>query len=349
MRNVYYIRKSYKAMILFTVIVAIFLGSSSNSTAQDFHLSQYNAAPLYLNPAMTGMFSGSYRAHIHYRDQWRSVASPFTTAMVAFDMPWKKFGIGAMILNDRAGVGNYNVLNFNLAGAYDFAIDSAKQHHFSVGPQIGFIHKSVNMDKLLFQTQYTNSNSGGFDPGLPNGEITSNASIILPDLNLGVMYYYSNDKFVVNPFIGFSVFHITQPKQSFYENDSRLPRRYVFHLGTKINLTPLVQITPQMFVMNQVNANEKTISMEASYYLKSQDSWVFTGITYRSFEFKEFSTNDAFILLIGMKYSRFTGRISYDINTSSLTTVSNGRGGIELSLTYVASKVRIPKPSCPRL
>ena len=174
-------------MILFTVIVAIFLGSSSNSTAQDFHLSQYNAAPLYLNPAMTGMFSGSYRAHIHYRDQWRSVASPFTTAMVAFDMPWKKFGVGAMILNDRAGVGNYNVLNFNLAGAYDFAIDSAKQHHFSVGPQIGFIHKSVNMDKLLFQTQYTNSNSGGFDPGLPNGEITSNASIILPDLNLGVI------------------------------------------------------------------------------------------------------------------------------------------------------------------
>ncbi len=321
----------------------------SNSHAQDFHLSQYNAAPLYLNPAMTGMFEGSYRAHIHYRNQWRSVASPFTTAMVSFDMPWKKFGIGAMILNDRAGVGNYNVLNFNLGGAYDFAIDSAKHHHFSVGPQLGFIHKSVNMDKLLFHNQYTNSNSGGFDPGLPNGEITSNASIILPDLNAGVMYYYSNDRFVVNPFIGFSVFHITQPKQSFYENEERLPRRYVFHLGTKINVSPLVQITPQLFIMNQVNANEKTISMEGSYYLKSQDSWVFAGITYRSFKFKEFSNNDAYILLVGMKYARFTGRISYDINTSSLTSVSKGRGGIELSLTYIASKVNIPKPGCPRL
>jgi hypothetical protein len=39
------------------------------SFAQDGHLSMYDAAPLYLNGSLTGVFEGDYRFHGQYRTQ----------------------------------------------------------------------------------------------------------------------------------------------------------------------------------------------------------------------------------------------------------------------------------------
>ncbi|MBK7037948.1 MAG: type IX secretion system membrane protein PorP/SprF [Bacteroidetes bacterium] len=47
--------------------------------AQDVHFSQYNAAPLALNPALTGVNSCDWRAGLTYRNQWNSVTTPYVT------------------------------------------------------------------------------------------------------------------------------------------------------------------------------------------------------------------------------------------------------------------------------
>ena len=320
-----------------------------NVRAQDFHLSQYDAAPLYVNPAMTGMFNGLYRVHGHYRNQWASVVTPFSTTAFSYDTQLPKFNIGAIILNDQGGVGNFNVLNFVISGAYDYTIDKNKKkaHHIAGGLQVGIIHKSVG--SLIFPSQFTSRNSQPFDPNLPTNVIFTNPNIILPELNLGFMYYLADDKSMVNPFIGFSVFHVTSPNETFFDADNKLPRRFVTHLGTKINLTKDIQLTPKIFIMNEGNANERTISLMVAYYLKDADAWIFAAPTYRSFKFNEFSTNDAIIAAVGLKYGKFTYGFSYDINISSLSSISNGKGGFELSITYVAKKITFPKPACPRL
>ena len=319
--------------------------------SQDFHLSQYDAAPLYVNPAMTGMFNGLHRVHGHYRNQWSSVVSPFSTTAFSYDTQLEKFNIGGIVLNDRAGSGNFNVLNFVGSAAYDYTIDknAKKAHHIAGGLQAGIIHKSVNMSKLIFPSQYTSTNSQPFDPGIPNGEIFSNTNFIIPELNLGILYYLANDRSKVNPFIGFAMFHLLSPTETFYENDNKLPRRFITHTGVKINLTKDIQVTPKIFIMNEGNANERTISVMAAYYLKNADAWVFAAPTYRSFKFREFGTNDAIITTIGLKYGDFTYGFSYDFNISSLQSISNGKGGFELSITYIAKKIIFPKPACPRL
>jgi len=55
--------------------------------AQDPHFSQFNAAPLQLNPAMAGVYEGQFRVGINYRDQWGSVLGPvpYQTSNVSFD------------------------------------------------------------------------------------------------------------------------------------------------------------------------------------------------------------------------------------------------------------------------
>ncbi len=73
--------KNLKIKILFVFILGMY-----SLHAQDFHLSQYDAAALNTNPALTGAFRGNYRLHGHYRNQWSTVATrPFTTGLLAFD------------------------------------------------------------------------------------------------------------------------------------------------------------------------------------------------------------------------------------------------------------------------
>ena len=87
---------------------AIFLNGLSYG--QDAHLSMYDAAPLFLNSALTGVVEGDFRVHGQYRTQWKSVNyKPYTSALVSFDMPIKKWGFGIQLNNFRAGAGNFNV------------------------------------------------------------------------------------------------------------------------------------------------------------------------------------------------------------------------------------------------
>lgn len=51
---------------------------SNKVLAQDPQFSQYYAAPLYLNPALTGINQNG-RAGVNYRNQWPSIDANFET------------------------------------------------------------------------------------------------------------------------------------------------------------------------------------------------------------------------------------------------------------------------------
>ena len=322
---------------------AVVLLLSISVRAQDLHLSQYDAAPLFLNPALVGQFDGKYRVHGHYRTQWGSVSSKsFKTAAISFDMPIDKFAFGAQILNRRAGAGDYNDLGIILNGGYSFTIDKKKVHKFSLGLQAGVIQKSVNFNNLFFENQYTTANGGGFDQNLPTGETFGNSNFWIPDVNAGFVYYYGEDQKRINPFVGASAFHLTQPEETFYATNNKLPIRYVGHAGAKINLSGRIQLMPKFLFMKQRNAQEMNYGMMAHYHLKGAGVILLFGPTFRS--------ADAFILEGGAKIGNYEGKISYDFNTSSLSDFSDGKGGFEISLTYIP---RIFKPNpiknCPRI
>ena len=333
---------SKNCVLLFVVLFFVVL--TKKTSAQDFHLSQYDAPPMFLNPAFTGMFDGKFRLHGHYRTQWSAVATkPFTTAGLSFDMPVKKFGIGLQVFNYRAGVGNYNALSALLSVAYDIVFDKAQNHHLALGAQGGIVHKSINMNELTFGNQYTTANGGSFDTGINSGELYSNTSFVIHDINAGALYYYAKQNVRLNPFIGFSAFHLTQPSESFYGNTSnKLPIRYYIHGGSKVNVNEKIQLLPKFIYMSQTNAQELTATLLLHYFLKDSDTYLIFGPTYRN--------KDAAIIEAGLRKGSYTARISYDVNTSSLKTASGYRGGFEISLTYIAKRSK-PNPyaNCPRL
>jgi type IX secretion system PorP/SprF family membrane protein len=322
----------------------VFLLFTQTVFSQDFHLSQYDAPPLFLNPAMTGMFDGQYRIHAHYRTQWKAFTTkPYTTTGISFDMPYRKFGVGLQIMNGHAGAGDYNAFSALASIGYDVVLDSKKNHHLALGIQGGILQKSVDLNKLTFGAQYTPVNGGSIDPNLPNGEPLSNPHFLIHDINAGFLYYFSKADARLNPFIGFSAFHLTQPKETFGNNDNKLPMRFYIHGGTKININEKIQLLPKFIYMKQINDHELTATLLLNYFLQDSETYLIFGGTYR--------TKDAGIIELGLKKGNYTVRVSYDVNTSQLKQVSNHRGGLELSLTYIPQKSKKPNPisNCPRL
>ena len=123
-----------------------------NANAQDIHFSQFYAAPITLNPAMTGLMNGNYRGTAIYRDQWRSVSSPYVTIGTAFDInlfkgKWENdyFGLGLMFTDDFAGSSSFTSMQmmffFSLSQDYRYT-------QISIGIQGGISQKSINLPTL---------------------------------------------------------------------------------------------------------------------------------------------------------------------------------------------------------
>jgi hypothetical protein len=75
-----------KSFFYFSFLLTLLLCCwNTRLTAQDKHFTQFYAAPLALNPALTGALDGKYRVSTIYRDQWRKV----------LDEPIKTFAVGA--------------------------------------------------------------------------------------------------------------------------------------------------------------------------------------------------------------------------------------------------------------
>jgi type IX secretion system PorP/SprF family membrane protein len=323
------------------LLMILFAGSAAH--AQDFHLTQYDGAPLYLNPGLTGLFQGKHRVCGAYRSQWSSITpNEFVTVGLSYDQKVRKYALGFQMMNERAGTGSYNVFGLNLNGAYDIPFGKSKFNHVSLGLNAGVIQKSVNIAQLTFDEQYRYTNGGGFDQGMGNGESQGGQNIILPDVGVGAVYYYSNDMSRLNPFAGASAFHLNRPNESFYSGNNKLPIRYAFHTGVKFSASNRYQLIPKMLFMRQSNAQEISTSLISHYYLEGSDSYLIFGPTWRN--------KDAMIMEFGLKLNTFTYRVSYDVNYSSLQTATNRRGGFEFSVVYTSRKPAPSRvPSCPRL
>jgi len=325
------------------ILIGLLMLQTSFLSAQDFHLTMYDAAPMFLNPALTGVVDADWRVHGQYRTQWKAVNfKPYTTALISFDKPYKKWGVGGQIANFRAGLGNYNVVQGVISTAYTVSLNKKRTHNLSFGLQGGLSQKSVEYQLLTYNNQYVTTNGGGFDNTISSGENFSGQSFVIPELNAGVIYYFAKQQTRFNPFVGLSVFNLLTPKETFFNTNNDLPMRFYTHLGSRINITEVLYVIPKVLFMRQKEFAELTFAGDIGYYLKKNDMYLLGGIVYRA--------KDAFSLSIGARLANITAKFAYDINASSLTAATGGRGGFELSLTYVHRKSDYQKVKiCPRL
>jgi type IX secretion system PorP/SprF family membrane protein len=324
-----------KTKICIPVLLCFFI--LTELKAQDPHLSQYDAFPVYLNPSLTGNYlgeEGDYRISSVYRSQWRALTpKPYTTYGVGYDQTVNKFGVGGYILDDKSGVGNYNTMNVQLSGSYLITDPKTSPHLLSTGVQMGIFYKSFNPTSLLFDSQYDNS-TGTLNPNINSGENFQKTSLVNFDANMGVFYKYRDVQKKFWPYIGLSLFHINQPKENFGGYTSRVPIRWDVQAGCDFLINEKLKLTSTFLYMNQATASEFTMGLLSYYRLNDTKSNVrydlIFGLNYR--------LKDAVIIQMGVKKDNIAIRMSYDINTSYLNSYTNGKGGFEMTLIITGKK-----------
>lgn len=318
-------------------IIYLLCMSAIAGMAQDIHFSQFYNSPLTLNPTLTGLADGKFRIGGLYRTQWAGVTRPYRTSSIAFDMPLEKgfadgdkLGVGLVFFYDQTGEYNFTTMNVNASFAYHKVLDREHKHYLSLGVQVGFTQKRFDFSNGLFADQIDGSLAG---TGATAENIQGN-SIIHENLNVGLSYSGRLSKKTAI-YIGGAMFNVTQPKESFLDNDDeRLPYRVSVNVGAEIGIGKGgFQLLPSVIYQTQASADEINAGLGLGYKFKN-DLQTIVGAYYR--------VNDAVIPMVGLGYKGFNLTFSYDANTSDLKQAANGNNALEFSLTYVMQHKKLP-------
>jgi type IX secretion system PorP/SprF family membrane protein len=326
-------------------IALLLLGTVSIAAqAQDIHFSQFYMSPLTQNPGMAGV-NHDMQALINYKDQWKSVATPYKTVAASFDMKLTKkkekgfWAAGVNFYSDKAGDAKMGTTQGNLTAAYHVPL--SKYHTLGAGVQGGFVQRSINYSALQWGNQYDGTS---FNSTLATGEPVGNTSFTYADMGAGLVWNFNNtaggvnvtDNHDLKATAGFSVFHIHQPGYSFYDSGEKLYMKYVLHGNALYSIkNTKIAIAPGFMYYRQGKAQEIFLGSLVRYKFK-QDS-KYTGFQEgAAFSLGGFvRTKDAVALAMLLEYSNYAIGISYDVNTSGLKAASDMKGGMEISLRFV--------------
>ena len=302
--------------------------------AQDIHFSQYFNAPMALGPGSIGAFDGDQRVHASFRQQWRSVTTPYRTFGIGGDgrlfrnIP--ELAFGAWLFHDRAGDSRLSQFHFNIGASWTERIGAAKHGSLTLGAQFGITSLSIDQAGLTFDEQY---NGFHFDPSIGISETFIRDSRSHPDLHAGLVYRYApRPRGSVQ--IGANFFNLTRPEIGFLNSPavpldlrSGLHVLAQFQIAEKFDLLPRTQFMQQgKFTEFDLGANLRHIMLDRYGVLRA----VQFGLHYRS--------RDAGYVYAGVEYDDWTFGASYDLNFSDLVPASRNRGAIEFSLIRIFRK-----------
>lgn len=316
----------------------------SRGTAQvDPHFSQFYVYPSYLNPALTGVFDGTYRVSGIYRNQWSGITTPFSTPGVSFDMNTEKnISFGASMMNQNAGNAGYNYLTAYGSAAYSgirFGTNNTQRVVF--GMQAGIINRRFDPNKFTLGENWNPVTGGTTNP---SSEVFSRTSATMFDMGAGALYIDGKPGKKVNFYGGVSVSHLTQPADQFIkDSDAKFPMRVNLHGGFRYVVNETWSITPNFLYMAQGNAKETMLGGYAQLRA-SETTDVLFGANYR---FK-----DAFAPYVGFNHKNFVLGASYDFNMSDLGRMTGKANSFEISLSWIgrkAFKAEAEQFVCPRL
>jgi len=319
------------------IAITLLLLITSEGMAQDIHFSQFPISALNLNPANAGNFNGDLRMNAMLRRQWSSITVPYKTISLAGDIrlsvlneQLKGLGAGLVINHDDAGDGQMRTLDVRLYPSYRKPITSDSIQFLRAGIMLGFSQRSVDFSRLSFDNQF---NGDVFDPLAANGEGAAGDKVTWFDLGFGFGWEMQQEN--SNWDIGFSATHINRPNQSFYSEKVRRPVLWQFHATPIFKLSSKLNLLPSAVFMKQQDYRALNFGAELKIDLMQEPAKNYSfglGLNLR--------VKDALIPFVAVYWNKFRFGFSYDVTTSNLNTVNNGRGGPEFSLVYISKKIK---------
>ncbi|MEO8150725.1 MAG: PorP/SprF family type IX secretion system membrane protein [Bacteroidia bacterium] len=319
--------------------------------AQDIHYSQYNEAPLLLNPALAGTAINPVRVTLNYRNQWPTIGNAYNTIAASVDLPvgdngtsrrpLPHLGAGFSFFRDQAGEAKLGTTTgaLTLAGV----VPLSEYHKLSAGIQGGLAQRTGDVNKLSWGSQFVN---GGYSGDYPSGEFDNLSSPAYADISTGIYYQFSSvaERFlqedVIKIMAGMAFYHVNQPVTTYGGfTGQKLNQKTMYMLSGQFDFPDSKYSLLPSFVHWKQGAYSETVFgmlfkmrlIEASKFtgLNEQSSFAL-GASYR--------TNDAIIFEAHYQVSSYTFGFSYDANISKLISASKSVGAAELVLKYAPGR-----------
>ncbi|MCK9203676.1 MAG: PorP/SprF family type IX secretion system membrane protein [Bacteroidales bacterium] len=316
---------------------------------QDPNYSQWLNAPLYYNPAYTGLASG-LRARFSARDQWPSLPVDFRTCYFSLDMGGRNFpgsgGFGLLINRDNEGIGF--IRNLSIGLSFSVRIPIASNLICQVGVKGSVVQKWIEWNDFVFSDQLSAKYGNIFTSLLSPPD---NQQRFFPDFGVGGLLQFMNPAGNITGTAGFSADHLFQPDESFISTiKAPLPRKYIGHLDfvftmgreTSSNLDPgrgfddPLKINPGILYQNQNGMNSLQIGFNM---LKFN---VYLGGYFKASNVN--TTSTSLMVIAGYRYI-ISGNInlkfmySYDIPLSQNIQGTGGAHEISLILDFHGLKI----------
>lgn len=330
---------------VFTILMSMFGTLGTLTNAQDIHFSQFHFTPVINNPSKAGS-ENTVRGTLNYRNQWKSIATPYKTGSITVDGPFGealssesgRLAWGVTVFSDKAGQSEMST--FQTAGSLAYHLQVSDYSVVSAGLQAAYVSRSLNMSDLTWGNQF---DGYAYDPSLPAGENTSSDNISFVDVGAGISYSYKkgerymtgNDQLQVNG--GVAYFHPHKPDYSFTGTNERLNPKLVVHGEALVGVPNTnLSLVPSIIVMNQGSQSEINAGTMFRYVMKVESNYtgfekgsaISLGMHYR--------VGDAMIPSLLAEFGDYALGVSYDINLSDLEAASTKRGGMEVAIRYMA-------------
>jgi type IX secretion system PorP/SprF family membrane protein len=311
------------------------------SRGQDPNYSQYFSAPIYFNPANTGINTG-LRARFSFRDQWPNLPVDFRSYYFSADIGDRNLpgagGIGILINSNNEGISFIKNLTAGLT--VSVRIPMSANLAAQVGLKAAIVQKKLNWDDFVFTDQLSEKYGNIYLSQFTAPDVNSK---VFPDFAAGGVIQFASAEGNVTGTVGFAVDHLFRPDESFLSTASApLPRKFVGHLDLVLSAAgrssaiyasssePL-RINPGVLYQNQGSKNLVQAGLNLLKYNVYLGGW-FKG----SFDA---NTGSAIALLAGYRYT-FADNMSlkfmysYDLQMSGSLQGMGGAHEISLILEF---------------
>lgn len=200
--------------------------------------------------------------------------------------------------------------------------------YLSLGMMAGLVQRRFDRSRATTNSQYDGT---GYNPGLPDGESFANTNYSYFDGSVGMSF---NSQVGANEdnniFLGLGYHHFNKSqKVSFYGAANELDPKWVGSVGVRFGINDYGFFTLQGDYSKQ---GPYTETIGGALYTWKLDDIVDPKYKLHAGAFLRWK--DAFIPVVKVESHPLAIAVSYDINLSTLKAASQGRGGMEVSLTY---------------
>ncbi len=330
--------------ILTLLFVWIFILPTTK--AQDPYYTQYYNAPIYYNPALTGIDKG-LKIRVNYRDQWPQYTDDLKSYNFSMDVAERFMpgagGLGIIFNTNKEGKGF--IKRNQIGGSLAARIRMSDYWTSQLGLLVSYIQKQIdyNNKDFIWSDQLDNVHGLLYDGRSPTFDGFSNQSISYVDLNLGYAVKY--EKHYVSATLSAAVHHLTKPNESFSDLEQRLSRKYLFTSDFVIlqRSNPKKGFKFNPGLLYEYHSGFHTFTLGSNI----AKSVMYAGLWYRSKQ-SQIYNYQAVSVLVGLnipmvnKYSRLKFMYSYDISVNNM----KGNGGAhEITLRFEFDQIHLFKSS----